>query len=216
MKPIIKWQTHTTEATAKVLGIELSVKSNGKGKFESTVYCSGMRPEKDHTFDTLDDGKAWCEHTLQRWINASFEPVSEPLSDTLKWFELAVLEPTIENICVQFGCDLEEQSEILRACNLPALAEEVESYANDFKAKRTWCMNAINCIDKNELLDGLIDRQVTGLGLGYMLKMNMIAAANEVNRSNFSKFENGKPVFDDNGKIKKGANYTPPQLGEFI
>lgn len=78
MKPIIKWHTHTTEATAKVLGIELSVKSNGKGKFESTVYCSGMRPEKDHTFDTLDDGKAWCEQTLQRWINASFEPISEP------------------------------------------------------------------------------------------------------------------------------------------
>ena len=82
MKPIIKWQTHTTEATAKVLGIELSVKSNGKGKFESTVYCSGIRPEKDHTFETLDDGKAWCEQTLQRWINASFEPVSEPLADT--------------------------------------------------------------------------------------------------------------------------------------
>ncbi len=83
MKPIIKWQTHTTEATAKVLGVELSVKSNGKSKFESTVYCSGMRPEKDHTFDTLDDGKAWCEQTLQRWINASFETVSEPLSETL-------------------------------------------------------------------------------------------------------------------------------------
>ena len=79
MKQIIKWQTHTTEATAKVLGVELSVKSNGKGKFESTVYCSGMRPEKDHTFDTLDEGKAWCELTLQRWIDASFEPVSEPL-----------------------------------------------------------------------------------------------------------------------------------------
>lgn len=79
MKPIIKWQTHTTEAAAKVLGVELSVKSNSKGKFESTVYCSGMRPEKDHTFETLDDGKAWCEQTLQRWINASFEPVSEQL-----------------------------------------------------------------------------------------------------------------------------------------
>ena len=117
---------------------------------------------------------------------------------------------------MQFGCDLEEQTEILRACNQHSLAEQVESYANDFKAKRTWCMNAINCIDKTELLDGLIDRQVTGLGLGYMLKMNMVAAANEVNRSTFSKFENGKPVFNDNGKIKKGANYTPPQLQEFI
>ena len=85
MKPIIKWQTHTTEATAKVLGVELSVKSNGKGKFESTVYCSGIRPEKDHTFDTLDEGKAWCEQTLQRWINASFEPIKqEILKEALK------------------------------------------------------------------------------------------------------------------------------------
>lgn len=98
MKPIIKWQTHTTEATAKVLGIELSVKSNGKGKFESTVYCSGMRPEKDHTFDKLDDGKAWCEQTLQRWINASFEPVSEPLSDTL----VEKLEKEIESLEISF------------------------------------------------------------------------------------------------------------------
>lgn len=216
MKAKLDWQTFTTNAIATFLGVELSVKYNGNGKFEATVYVKGHRPEKDHTFSTLKDGMEWCEQTLQRWINASFEPASEPLSDTLKWFELAVPEPTIENICVQFGCDLEEQSEILRACNLPALAEEVESYANGFKAKRTWCMNAINRIDKTELLDGLIDRQVTGLGLGYMLKMNMIAGANEVNRSNFSKFENGKPVFDDNGKIKKGANYTPPQLGEFI
>ena len=39
----------------------------------------GLPFDKDHTFDTLDDGKAWCEQTLQRWINASFEPVSEPL-----------------------------------------------------------------------------------------------------------------------------------------
>lgn len=98
MKPIIKWQTHTTEATAKVLGVELSVKSNGKGKFESTVYCSGMRPEKDHTFDTLDDGKAWCEQTLQRWINASFEPASEPLSDTL----IEKLEKEIESLEISF------------------------------------------------------------------------------------------------------------------
>ena len=216
MKAKLDWQTFTTNAIATFLGVELSVKYNGNGKFEATVYVKGHRPEKDHTFSTLKDGMEWCEQTLQRWINASFEPAREPLSDTLKWFELAVPEPTIENICVQFGCDLEEQSEILRACSLPSLAEEVESYANGFEAKRTWCMNTINRIDKTELLDGLIDRQVTGLGLGYMLKMNMIAAANEVNRSNFSKFENDKPVFDDNGKIKKGENYTPPQLGGFI
>ena len=110
MKPIIKWQTHTTEATAKVLGVELSVKSNGKGKFESTVYCSGMRPEKDHTFDTLDDGKAWCEQTLQRWINASFEPASEPLSETL----VERIQPILDDLmmeCFKHGFHQKEMTE---------------------------------------------------------------------------------------------------------
>ena len=220
MKPIIKWQTHTTEATAKVLGVELSVKSNGKGKFESTVYCSGMRPEKDHTFDTLDDGKAWCEQTLQRWINASFEPVSEPLADTLKWFELAVPKPTWKNKSVQLGVHFEEILEMI--CALVAGSEPKEY---DSLSQLSWAFK--NCprieyeeieslTDKKELLDSLCDQIVTALGVGYMFGFDMKSALAEVVRSNWSKFENGKPVFDDNGKIKKGANYTPPQLGEFI
>lgn len=60
------------------------------------------------------------------------------------------------------------------------------------------------------------DQIVTALGVGYMFGFDMQLALAEVVRSNWSKFENGKPVFDDNGKIKKGVNYTPPQLGEFI
>jgi len=222
MKPIIKWQTHTTEATAKVLGVELSVKSNGKGKFESTVYCSGMRPEKDHTFDTLDDGKAWCEQTLQRWINASFEPVSEPLADTLKWFELAVPEPTDKNKCVQLGCHYEEFAEMLIAVigGEHLLSKQVENAANAYKScfrgQDTLVSLEMNNLAKNELLDSLCDQIVTALGVGYMFGFDMQSALAEVVRSNFSKFENGTPVFDDNGKIKKGANYTPPQLGEFI
>ena len=32
----------------------------------------------------------------------------------------------------------------------------------------------------------------------------------------FSKFEDGKPVFDANGKITKGKNYTPPDLTSYI
>lgn len=212
MKPIIKWQTHTTEATAKVLGVELSVKSNGKGKFESTVYCSGMRPEKDHTFDTLDDGKAWCEQTLQRWINASFKPVSEPLADTLNWFELAVPEPRMDNLIVQIGCFYEEVAEVATALQDDTISQKLRVIADAYKQNR----RGVFIADKNELLDGLCDVKVTAIGIGYMAGFKAIDALNEVNRSNWSKFENGKPVFDDNGKIKKGANYTPPQLQEFI
>ena len=77
MKAKLDWQTFTTNAIATFLGVELSVKYNGNGKFEATVYVKGRRPEKDHTFSTLKDGKEWCERTLQRLIDESFEPVSE-------------------------------------------------------------------------------------------------------------------------------------------
>ena len=41
-------------------------------------------------------------------------------------------------------------------------------------------------------------------------------ALNAVYRSNLSKLVDGKPVKDSNGKVTKGPNYTPPELGEFI
>jgi hypothetical protein len=41
----------------------------------------------------------------------------------------------------------------------------------------------------------------------------MKAAVQEVNASNWSKFNyKGYPEFDENGKVKKGANYRQPNL----
>lgn len=34
--------------------------------------------------------------------------------------------------------------------------------------------------------------------------------------TNWSKFVDGKPVFDEKGKLKKGDIYTPPDLGKFV
>lgn len=218
MKAKLDWQTFTTNAIATFLGVELGVKYNGNGKFEATVYVKGRRPEKDHTFDTLDDGKAWCEQTLQRWINASFETVSEPLSDTLKWFELAVPKPTLKSQMVQIGCHFEEVAEMMVELGNRYESLEVDNLADYYKNMFTDSehIEPLSLEKDIELLDSLCDQIVTALGVGYMFGFDMQKALAEVVRSNFSKFENGKPVFDDNGKIKKGANYTPPQLGEFI
>ena len=49
-----------------------------------------------------------------------------------------------------------------------------------------------------------------------MMGFDIIGALNEVNNSNWSKFENGKAIFDGNGKIKKGTNYFKPNLIKFI
>lgn len=43
--------------------------------------------------------------------------------------------------------------------------------------------------------------------------MDWEGALKEVNRSNYSKFDNeGKPIFLANGKIAKSSNYTPPNF----
>ena len=67
-----------------------------------------------------------------------------------------------------------------------------------------------------ELLDALADGIVTAAGLAYMQGMDIDGALAEVNRSNFSKFENGHPVFLNGGKIGKGRHYTPPELEPFL
>lgn len=38
----------------------------------------------------------------------------------------------------------------------------------------------------------------------------------EVDRSNWSKFVDGKPVFNEQGKIAKPESYSPPNLVEFV
>ena len=35
-------------------------------------------------------------------------------------------------------------------------------------------------------------------------------------RSNNSKFENGKPIFNEQGKIMKGKDYSEPDLAPFV
>lgn len=66
------------------------------------------------------------------------------------------------------------------------------------------------------LLDALADQIVTATGVGTFLGMNVPGALAEVNRSNYSKFEDGEPIFNENKKVMKGKDYTPPDLSSFI
>lgn len=71
-------------------------------------------------------------------------------------------------------------------------------------------------IDRVGLLDSLADQIVTATGVGTFLGMNVPGALAEVNRSNYSKFEDGEPVFNENKKVMKGKDYTPPDLTPYI
>lgn len=66
------------------------------------------------------------------------------------------------------------------------------------------------------MLDALADQIVTATGVGTFLGMDVPGALAEVNHSNYSKFENGEPIFNENKKVMKGKDYTPPDLTPFV
>ena len=92
--------------------------------------------------------------------------------------------------------------------------------SNIYKEAREIEKNFLSAVirsgDEVQLLDALCDQIVTAIGVGYMAGFDMAGALQEVIRSNASKFENGKPLFDENGKIRKGKDYTPPELAQFV
>lgn len=76
---------------------------------------------------------------------------------------------------------------------------------------------SVNGANRIHFLDGLCDQLVTATGVGYMLGMNVSGGFAEVNRSNFSKFdENDEPILDSNLKMVKGSNYFKPNLKPYI
>lgn len=140
--------------------------------------------------------------------------------ETQNWFLKAVPSPTEKNISTQIGCHLEEVAEMLSAITsvnavhakqISTLTLAIDSVANLIKDE-----GGIVVIDPTELLDALADQIVTATGVGTFLGMNVPGALAEVNRSNYSKFEDGEPIFNENKKVMKGKNYTPPDLTPYI
>ena len=135
-----------------------------------------------------------------------------------KWFETAKPNPAPEDISVQIGCHYEEVCEMMSAIG-DDNDGNLEFYANYYKNKDPDYVNFvadINEYEKQELLDALCDQIVTAVGVAHMLGMDIEGALNEVNNSNWSKFEDGEPVFNEQGKIAKGKGYFAPDLTKFI
>lgn len=134
------------------------------------------------------------------------------IEDTKHWFEAAVPTPTPQNVSVQIGCHMEEFAEMLTALGETTLAGAVDRVADMYKST----IYPSPAIDRRELLDALADQIVTATGVAHMLRMDIVGALGEVNRSNFSKFVDGQPVFKAGGKIAKGPAYSEPDLTPFI
>ena len=76
---------------------------------------------------------------------------------------------------------------------------------------------AISKKDLKEVADALTDILYVTYGAGHAFGINLDACFEEVQKSNMSKLGNdGKPIYNENGKVMKGPNYFKPDLNKFL
>ena len=68
-----------------------------------------------------------------------------------------------------------------------------------------------------EVADALTDILYVTYGAGYAYGINLDKCFQEVQRANMSKLgSDGKPIFNEKGKVMKGPNYSAPDLKKFV
>ena len=76
---------------------------------------------------------------------------------------------------------------------------------------------AINNNDIVEVADALTDILYVTYGAGHSFGVDLDSCFNEVQNSNMSKLgEDGKPIYNESGKVMKGPNYFKPNLKKII
>ena len=71
--------------------------------------------------------------------------------------------------------------------------------------------------DLKEVADSLTDILYVTYGAGHAFGIDLDKCFDEVQRSNMSKLgKNGKPIYNENGKVMKGSNYFEPKLEKFL
>ncbi len=86
------------------------------------------------------------------------------------------------------------------------IKEELDEFEQALKEK-----------DLKEVADALTDILYVTYGAGHAFGIDLDKCFDEVQRSNMSKLsEDGKPIYNDQGKVMKGPKYFQPDLSKFI
>ena len=97
-------------------------------------------------------------------------------------------------------------SEKINKLRISLINEELEEFKE-----------AIRNNDLKEVADALTDILYVTYGAGHAFGINLDKCFDEVQRSNMSKLdEDGKPIYNDVGKVMKGPKYFKPNLEKFI
>lgn len=183
-------------------------------------YIVNYGGRTENEYDTVEEAKHWCEYTHYA---SKMQPYVKPdsITDIRNWFKAAKPEPTIDDLCVQIGCCLEEVCELLEGLGAQTgHYRELTDLANEFKYKGEWALKRVRNLtyrQRIDIVDACCDINVTSVGVMQLLGgVDALGAQREVIRSNNSKFENGEPLFNDYGKIIKGCDYSKPNLKPFV
>lgn len=146
---------------------------------------------------------------------------TDSVQNCIDFFHAAKPNPTVKDVSTQIGVHFEEVREMIQTISpghsdaayyLNQAEHAIHALAELLKRDET----AIGSVNRIEFLDALCDQMVTAVGSGHYMQMKMLGAFEEVNGSNHSKFEDGKPILAENGKIMKGKNYYKANLEPFV
>ena len=109
-----------------------------------------------------------------------------------------------------FGQEIKEKAEFpntkITTLRLELIREELEELNEAIKKK-----------DIKEVADALTDILYVTYGAGHAFGIDLDKCFSEVQNSNMSKLgEDGKPIYNDKGKVMKGPGYFKPDLSKFV
>ena len=109
-----------------------------------------------------------------------------------------------------FGQEIKEKAEFPN--------EKIISLRHDLiKEELDELKEAMDNNDIKEVADALTDILYVTYGAGHAFGINLDKCFEEVQNSNMSKLgSDGKPIYNDKGKVMKGPNYFKPNLNKFI
>ena len=116
----------------------------------------------------------------------------------------------VGNFMKTFGQEVKEKSSLssekINKLRIDLIEEELEELKS-----------AMNNKDLLEVADALTDILYVTYGAGHAFGINLDKCFEEVQNSNMSKLDdNGKPIFNNNGKVMKGPKYFKPDLNKVI
>ena len=117
---------------------------------------------------------------------------------------------SVKKFMETFGQEVKEKAEFpndkITTLRFDLIKEELEELRVALEKK-----------DIKEVADALTDILYVTYGAGHAFGIDLDKCFEEVQNSNMSKLgKDGKPIYNDKGKVMKGPNYFKPNLTKFL